>query len=114
MARSPHRSFEPSQNESEDRYRRTNSCGRHSCQQLSAVANWAGNRAPGQCARVVYFLLVAFFVGGLARLLSVWAVGPPNGFFVAMTVLELVIPIVAALVQSKIPSNNAPLDRRVP
>ena len=60
------------------------------------------------------FLLAAFFVGGLARLLSVWAVGPPNGFFVAMTVLELVIPIVAALVQSKIPSNNAPLDRRVP
>jgi len=65
-------------------------------------------------SRVVYFLLAAFFVGGLARLLSVWAVGPPNGFFVAMTVLELVIPIVAALVQSKISSDSAPLDRRVP
>ena len=51
---------------------------------------------------IVYFLLATFFAGGLARLLSVAALGPPNGFFVAMTVLELLIPVVAALVQFRI------------
>lgn len=51
---------------------------------------------------IVYFLLGTFFAGGLARLLSVAAVGPPNGFFVTMTVLELSIPVVAALVQFRI------------
>jgi hypothetical protein len=53
-------------------------------------------------SRVVYFLLATFFVGGLARLVSVAAVGAPNAFFVAMTVLELVIPLAAGFVQSRI------------
>ena len=51
---------------------------------------------------IVYFLLATFFAGGLARLLSIASVGPPNGFFVTMTVLELFIPVVAALVQFRI------------
>jgi Domain of unknown function (DUF4345) len=46
---------------------------------------------------IVYFLLGTFFVGGLARLVSIASVGPPNEFFVAMTVLELVIPLAAAV-----------------
>jgi hypothetical protein len=50
----------------------------------------------------VYCLLGVFFVGGLARLVSVASVGPPNAFFVAMTVLELLIPPLAATVQHRI------------
>lgn len=42
---------------------------------------------------VVDALGVVFFVGGLARLLS-WAVtGQPNWFYVLMTPVELIIPI---------------------
>jgi len=56
---------------------------------------------------VVYFLLATFFAGGLARLVSIAAVGPPSGFFVAMTVLELLIPPLAAAAQHRI-SRSAP------
>ncbi|MBK9521327.1 MAG: DUF4345 domain-containing protein [Rhodocyclaceae bacterium] len=52
--------------------------------------------------KVVYFLALTFFVGGLARIVSIFAVGPPNDFFVAMTVLELIIPIYMAFAQSRI------------
>jgi hypothetical protein len=51
---------------------------------------------------VVYFLAATFFVGGLARLVSVAAVGLPNTFFIAMTVLELLIPVFMAFMQSRI------------
>ena len=51
---------------------------------------------------VVYFLALTFFVGGLARLVSLAAVGLPNTFFVAMTVLELLIPFFMAFMQSRI------------
>ena len=53
-------------------------------------------------AKVVYFLAATFFVGGLARLISIAAVGLPSDFFVAMTVLELLIPIYMAYAQWKI------------
>ena len=51
---------------------------------------------------VVYFLAFTFFIGGLARLVSMAAVGPPNTFFIAMTVLELLIPFFMAFMQSRI------------
>jgi uncharacterized protein DUF4345 len=51
---------------------------------------------------VVYFLAATFFVGGLARLVSVAAVGLPNTFFIAMTVLELLIPLFMVFMQSRI------------
>ena len=51
---------------------------------------------------VVYFLAATFFVGGLARLVSLAAVGLPNTFFIAMTVLELLIPFFMAFMQSRI------------
>ena len=54
---------------------------------------------------VVYFLALTFLVGGLARLVSLAAVGLPNRFFIAMTVLELLIPFLMAFMQSNICRN---------
>ncbi len=51
---------------------------------------------------VVYFLALTFFIGGLARLVSMAAVGPPDTFFIAMTVLELLIPFFMGFMQSRI------------
>lgn len=45
-------------------------------------------------AAVVYFLMLTFFAGGVARLISMLAVGLPNGFFIAATVIELLLPLV--------------------
>jgi Domain of unknown function (DUF4345) len=53
-------------------------------------------------SRTVYFLAATFFAGGLARLISIAFVGPPNGFFIAMTVLELTIPAFMAIMQRRI------------
>jgi len=50
----------------------------------------------------VYFLLGTFFVAGLARVVSIVAVGLPDSFFVAMLVLELLVPIVVAVVQRRV------------
>jgi hypothetical protein len=57
-----------------------------------------------QKSRVVYFLLATFFVAGLARVVSIAAVGLPDPFFVAMLALELVIPIVVAFMQHRVVS----------
>ena len=51
---------------------------------------------------VVYLLALTFFVGGLARLVSMAVVGLPNAFFMTMTVLELLIPFFMAFLQSRI------------
>ncbi len=55
-------------------------------------------------ARVVYFLMLTFFVGGLARIVSMLTVGLPNTFFIVMTVLELGLPIILAYMQFHISS----------
>jgi len=50
----------------------------------------------------VHFLSATFFLAGVARLISVAAVGPPNGFFLAMAALELSIPVYMSLAQRHI------------
>jgi len=50
----------------------------------------------------VYFLAGTFFAGGLARVVSMLAVGPPNAFFIAMMSLELLIPLFMAVAQRRI------------
>ena len=56
---------------------------------------------------LVVYLLALTFVGGLARLVSMAVVGPPNTFFIAMTVLELLIPLFMAFIQSRISKTGA-------
>jgi hypothetical protein len=53
-------------------------------------------------SKIVYFLALTFFVGGLARLVSIAAVGLPNAFFVAMMALELLIPLFMVFAQLRI------------
>jgi hypothetical protein len=53
-------------------------------------------------AKVVYFLMLTFFIGGLARIVSMLAVGLPNAFFVVMTILELALPVVFAYLQYRV------------
>lgn len=55
-----------------------------------------------QKSAMVYFLALTFFIGGLARLVSMAAVGLPNNFFIAMTALELLIPCCMAFMQSRL------------
>src|SRR5205085_11966492 len=42
-------------------------------------------------AKVVYFLLLTFFVSGLARIVSMLTIKLPTNFFIAMTVIELLL-----------------------
>jgi hypothetical protein len=58
-------------------------------------------------AKVVYFLMLTFFVGGLARIVSMLAVGLPNDFFIAMTVLELVLPVVYSFLMFRVSAQHA-------
>lgn len=58
-------------------------------------------------AKVVYFLMLTFFAGGLARIVSMIAVGLPNNFFIAMTVLELVLPAVYAFLMFRVVAQQA-------
>jgi hypothetical protein len=41
---------------------------------------------------VAVMLAAAFFLGGLARLVSIAAVGLPHPFFIAMTAIETMVP----------------------
>jgi uncharacterized membrane protein len=62
----------------------------------------------------VHFLAITFFAGGLARLVSMVAVGLPNAFFVAMTALELLIPFLMVFMQVRVSSAaKARLEHRV-
>jgi hypothetical protein len=50
----------------------------------------------------VYALAATFLVGGLARLVSLAAVDPPNTFFRVMTGIELLVPFLLCFMQSRV------------
>jgi hypothetical protein len=50
----------------------------------------------------VRLLALIFFVGGLARIISILSVGLPNAFFITMTALELVLPVVILLMNERV------------
>lgn len=52
---------------------------------------WAARDLPS-CKGIVLALQAVFFVGGLARIVSLVAVGPPAPLFVFLGALELLIP----------------------
>ncbi|MGB5325125.1 MAG: DUF4345 domain-containing protein [Pseudomonadales bacterium] len=58
-------------------------------------------------ANVVYFLMLTFFAGGIARLISIAAVGLPDDFFIAMTILELLMPFVYVYLQYRVSDGSA-------
>lgn len=49
----------------------------------------------------VRFLIAAMFVGGLTRLISMLVVGLPHSFFIALTVIELGLPVIIFLLLSR-------------
>ena len=56
------------------------------------LALWCARRL-GQRLAVVPWLALVLFAGGVARLLAIAASGWPHPFFVAMTGVELVVPL---------------------
>ncbi|MFD1797047.1 DUF4345 domain-containing protein [Paracoccus aurantiacus] len=71
--------------DSEDRFYATLFLG------FGAAMIWA-SRDLSERRRLFQALLLVFFLGGIARLISVAAVGWPNALFVFLTVVELVLP----------------------
>ncbi|MQY17539.1 DUF4345 domain-containing protein [Nocardia macrotermitis] len=45
-------------------------------------------------AGLIHLLMLVFFVGGLVRLLTVAYVGWPHWFYIAMLVVEIVVPLI--------------------
>ena len=60
----------------------------------------------------VRILAFVFFAGGLARIVSAIAVGLPNTFFVAMTLLELVLPVVIVVMSARVAAATLSATRR--
>jgi hypothetical protein len=50
-------------------------------------------RAIDRRAQIIRFLASLLFAGGVARVVSMLAVGPPNTLFQALTAVEFVVPV---------------------
>lgn len=44
-------------------------------------------------ARLLQLLAGAFFLGGVARLISMWQTGMPHALYIVLTVVELLLPV---------------------
>ena len=81
--------------DSEDRFYGT-LFGAYGIAVLSCIADVERKR------HLLHFLLVAFFAGGIARLVSLAVTGLPHPLFTALTLVELAIPPLAALAHRRI------------
>jgi hypothetical protein len=59
---------------------------------------------------LVRLVACAFFVGGCARVISLFVVGRPHPFFVALMIIELVLPVVLIPWQLAITRTTSTLD----
>ncbi len=68
---------------------------------------WAA-RDLNRRAGVVHLLMLVFFVGGLVRLLTVAYVGWPHWFYIAMIVVEIVMPLVYSPLLRQVTGHQPP------
>ena len=68
---------------------------------LWCVPDIATKRTP------IRLLALTFLAGGVARLISVIAVGPPNAFYSVMLVVEFLLPLVLLAMTSRLPIPHA-------
>jgi Domain of unknown function (DUF4345) len=61
-------------------------------------------------AGAIHLLMLLFFIGGLVRLLTVAYVGWPNGFYLAMGAVELVLPPVYMMLLQRLTGRRATAD----
>ena len=73
--------------DSEDRFYATLFAG------FGIAVIWSG-RDLSERRNIFAFLMAVFFAGGVARLISAGAVGWPAPFFVVLTAIELLVPII--------------------
>lgn len=66
-----------------------------------AALLWAA-RDPRARVGLIKFLAAAFFVSGLARIVSMLAVGLPHPLFVFLTAVELLLPLLLAWLASRV------------
>ncbi|MFV1872089.1 MAG: DUF4345 domain-containing protein [Oleiphilus sp.] len=57
-----------------------------------AFCYWVANNIQAQ-HKFIPFIALAFFIGGLGRLISMLSVGPPSNILIPAMILEFVIPL---------------------
>lgn len=58
--------------------------------------------------RLTILLAGIFFLGGMARVLSMWRVGVPDTLYVFLTGVELILPVVIVVMAQALPARASP------
>ena len=65
------------------------------------LALWVSRRIEAQI-RVVPYILGVFFIGGIARLVSIYSVGLPHPLFIFLMYIEIAVPVIGGIVYLKV------------